>query len=265
VHCRSAPTDPDTAGSAEVLTALHRRLVQWAQCRLPGERAWPSPVVAAAHAPTTGYLAAVHLGGAVQLVANLGAGLRTTPDVLARAAAFAEGPATEPAAAETVVHEIREWLWAQRGRRAVDLTRDPRLLRSVLRRIENVAASAPRHRRMDVVRLAHRARGVVTGPLTAGAERALAGLEYSHLDDAEWLRAVAAVAVEHTEGATGADAVLAVIMFVPEPPGSPAIRTRKLAPPATGGTPRVRARFLAPRLSRTSVPCACNDSRRPYW
>ncbi|HZS62142.1 MAG TPA: DEAD/DEAH box helicase [Gemmatimonadaceae bacterium] len=155
-----------------------------------------------------GFLAAVRVGDAVLLVADLGEGVTDDPDALARVVAAAEGEAVvaEPMARDRAQQTVLAWAEA----------RDIRTVRStnVARRIAGIVSRARAHRRPAVAAMAARARRAAVLPLGAGAERLLGALADADLEDETWLAEMAEFA-ESFEGApkpAGIE-ILAMLLF----------------------------------------------------
>ncbi len=125
-----------------------------------------------------------------------------------------------PAALERVV----EWASRRAGLLAAGSTLELRASARgcALRRVAAIAARAPRHRRMEITRLAALARRVVAAPYGAGGERALAELAASQLSSGEeWLRALGefGAARRPASGAGQTDALrvepVAILVLIP--------------------------------------------------
>ena len=168
-------------------------------------RAWADPdvvlaepgasLVAAVVADVAGFLAAVHDGKSITLVADIGRGVASDATTVRRAIAACQGVDAEPD--ERIAGALRavdQWLAARRGSNAVDMHAAvaSRCRRATLSRVAQALARAPRHRRQQLAVLATAAREVATAPLSEGAERILETLARSELPDEAWLRSIAA-------------------------------------------------------------------------
>ncbi len=211
-------------GSAEQSGAVDAMLRSWAHIDAVFSATEPS-LAAVAHA-TPGFLAAIHDGHTVRLIADLGDGIRDTPDTLARALTVANGNATEPRATlgDDAIERIERYLRAHSGSVSIDfgLAAAARSRRATLARVAQAVARTPRHRRAQIAALADAARAVATAPLGEGAERILETLANAELPDEAWLRSVATFGELHARPPHGADSagrgvsrIIAVILFQP--------------------------------------------------
>ena len=170
----------------------------------------PAAPMGAVRSQCDGFLAAVRVGDAIVLVADLGEGATDDPDILARAVASAEGEAiaAEPIARDRAERAVFAWAEA-RDVGAVHSTR-------VARRIAGIVSRAGAHRRPAVAAMAARARRAAVLPLGAGAERLLGELADAQIDDEAWLAEMAEFA-ETFEGTSKARAsgieILAMLLF----------------------------------------------------
>jgi hypothetical protein len=170
----------------------------------------PAASIGAVRSQHDGFLAAVRMGDAVSLVADLGEGATDDPDVLAKAVASAEGEAivADPVARDRAERAVLAWAEA----RDVGAVRSTR----VARRIAGIVSRAGAHRRPAVAAMAARARRAAVLPLGAGAERLLGELADAARDDETWLAEMAEFA-EAFEGTANAKAsgieILAMLLF----------------------------------------------------
>ncbi|HUQ84119.1 MAG TPA: helicase-related protein [Gemmatimonadaceae bacterium] len=136
--------------------------------------------LASVRAEFDGWLAAVEVDGAVQLVARRGEGCASSdPAVVLEIASAAGGRAciAAPARVARATAEINDFATAQRAARDAGIPAvGARAQRAASNRIAAVAASAPPHRRAAVSRLAASARSAVATSRTVGAERLLSAL-----------------------------------------------------------------------------------------
>jgi len=214
-----APIEAPARGAAEELGDIRAALRTWlSRGESPPEH---QPIVAAVVAAVRGFVAAVDEGGTTLLVADVGGGIETTPEVIRRALTDAGGDAgaLDPTIASRAKHRVEQWLADRRAAASIDLhaALTARSRRAVLNRVTTALARAPRHRRAALAPLAAAARSVVTAPLPEGAERVLDTLVHAELPDEAWLRSVAAFGRLNVKPRPDADRresrVLALIVF----------------------------------------------------
>lgn len=151
--------------------------------------------IAAATANAAGFVALVECNGEPMMVADLGAGIESSPATLSRALGVVQVEANdldEPHARQAV-SRMERWLDDRRGAATIDLkaAAGSGSRRLALTRVAQAISRAPRHRRAQLAALATAARAVATLPLAEGAERVLDLLVRSELPDEAWLRSVA--------------------------------------------------------------------------
>jgi hypothetical protein len=182
---------------AEQTGAMHARLREWiaSTAAEPHSLHPGAPIAAAAECGINGFLAVVRDDEGPHLIADLGSGITTSTDALARALLAAEHSESSLAqdATACALRQIDEWLAARRGASTIDLraAAAARLRRAALVRVARALARAPRHQRAMLAPLADTARAVATAPLGEGAERILETLVRAELPDEAWLRSIA--------------------------------------------------------------------------
>ena len=217
-------TSAPERGLAEQTSAVHARLREWIASGdvEPGPLQPNVAIVAAVECDIEGVLALVRGDDGPRLIANIGSGITTTTDAIARALAAAEGreSAVDADAVVPALRQIEGWLAARRGASTIDLqaAAAARLRRAALTRVARALARAPRHQRALLAPLADTARAIATAPLAEGAERILETLVHAELPDEAWLRSIAtfgelnARPFERRTGTAGI-AVIAVILL----------------------------------------------------
>jgi len=209
---------------AEQVGAIHARLREWVATATPDALASrPStPIVAAVAGDVDGFLAAVRDDDGPRLIADVGSGITTSSDVIARALVAAECPASTvaPEIASAAFRRIDDWLAGRRGAATIDLqaAAAARLRRAALVRVARALARAPRHQRAVLAPLADTARAIATAPLGEGAERILETLVRAELPDEAWLRSIATFGELNARPAAprapaGHGAVVAVVLL----------------------------------------------------
>jgi len=209
---------------AEQVGAIHARLREWIATATPDALASrPStPIVAAVAGDVDGFLAAVRDDDGPRLIADVGSGITTSSDVIARALVAAECPASTvaPEIASAAFRRIDDWLAGRRGAATIDLqaAAAARLRRAALVRVARALARAPRHQRAVLAPLADTARAIATAPLGEGAERILETLVRAELPDEAWLRSIATFGELNARPAAprapaGHGAVVAVVLL----------------------------------------------------
>lgn len=167
-----------------------------------------TPVVAAVRAAHAGFLALVAApedGGDARLVARLGDAVSERAGVVRRAleaASTGEAVAPDATALARATADLRAWCAGERAADAVDLGAaiSARARREAVARLQRICASAPRHRRAVVSKLAASARAALVAPITLGAERELSALAAAPMDDEPWLRALMEFAADAAHG-----------------------------------------------------------------
>lgn len=162
-------------------------------------------IVGIAQAPSSGLLALVREGDQLRLVAGKHEGevdddpalvlevvrLATTDSDTARdSTSECDSLGFDPGCA---IERVARWVSRRAGVLAAGSALEPhtQARKRALRRVATIAAHAPRHRRIEIARLAALARQVATAPYGAGAERLLEDLVSSELPTGEdWLRAL---------------------------------------------------------------------------
>lgn len=211
-----------TVASAEALGAMYARVSGWRAEHERDGRPPASPVVAAAIASRSGWLAALRGG---RLLASVDGSLPDDGATATVAVRLADGPARPLRAGESSAAKaaLTRYLDAEQVERdcGLDVAVDD-VSRSYERRIALQAASAARHERAAVLTLAERLRDALRGPRSLGADRALLALLRAPSDRAggsEWLRrAIATATSSRTSRAAGGDSSRLVALIVFGPP-----------------------------------------------
>lgn len=186
---------PATPSIVEQRSALEHVLREWT-ADAPNTQPIIGGSVAAVRSDIDGFLARVKTARGRILVADVGNGIDSSTEVVARAIARCNG-----AAARVDEQRLREatdaltrWLAAERGAHTVDLhaATAARARRAALARVARALSRAPRHQRARLAPLANAARAVAAAPLGEGAERVLELLVRSELPDEAWLRSLVA-------------------------------------------------------------------------
>lgn len=190
----SAPTPFITPPASPVAAAesLRVKLADWLN---PGVRPESRlPVIAAARAPRTGWVAVVRLDGLPRLVYSIDGSIRDDAETfLTLARSLTDAVHADPVAVETVRSEVRTWLDSRMAIAGLGATEPwPSSKRAVLDRLALSIARAPRHRRPALLAAAQRARAAVTSVSGVGAERVLDELAKSPADDDAWIHSVEA-------------------------------------------------------------------------
>jgi superfamily II DNA or RNA helicase len=210
-------------GRAEQTGAIHALLREWMASREVDLSLQPGAlVVAAAECDINGFLAVVRDDDGPHLIANIGSGITTSADIVARAL-FAAQNAESTLTLESATHTVRQidgWLAGRRGASMVDLhaAAAARLRRAALLRVARALARAPRHQRAVLAPLADTARAIATAPLAEGAERILETLVHAELPDEAWLRSIAMFGELNARpvdqrATNGGSAVVAVVLL----------------------------------------------------
>ncbi len=186
---------------------LLRILAAW---RRTGEPASSGvPLVAAVHAPCSGFLALIERDGRPELIADFGRGVSDAPQEVVRPLRIAEVPdaPVDPGTIERVTAAIAAWSAARDSFAVLDIAAGSaaRARRRLLHRIDVIAARSPRHLRSRYVPLARDARRVATATFGAGAERVLEELAEAKMEDEAWLKAVGVFAGLHGRIRTGVE------------------------------------------------------------
>jgi superfamily II DNA or RNA helicase len=181
---------------AEKTGARHELLREWLASREVEPSLQPGALVVAATAcDINGFLAVVRDDDGPRLIANVGSGITTSADAVARAL-FAAQNDESTVTLESATYALRQidaWLAGRRGAATIDLhaAAAARLRRAALLRVARALARAPRHQRAVLAPLADTARAIATAPLAEGAERILETLVHAELPDEAWLRSIA--------------------------------------------------------------------------
>jgi len=223
---------PPAPSLAEQTSAIRDQLAAWiVPNRVRVSPASPEPAAASVDAELCGFLAAVREGGAVHLVADLGAGVTASTDAIARALAVASGrnAETNPRQMARAHRQLERWLVSRQGASTIDFhaAATARLRRATLTRVAQALARAPRHRHALLAPLADAARSIATVPLGEGAERVLETLVRAELPDEAWLRSIAtfgelnARPLDRSNHDSGEPQIVALILFARREAESP--------------------------------------------
>ncbi len=166
--------------------------------------------VAVVRAPAAGFLACCLDGERPFLVADVGDGPTDAPQIVARAVAWANGPAassdSDPSAVaaadphdrgmaavtDGALRALHRWLSARRVSVETDIgaAASLRARRRVIARIAAITRRAPHHLRPAITALAGDARRAASVPCGSGAELVLSQLATAVMPDDAWLRAL---------------------------------------------------------------------------
>jgi len=184
-------------GLAEQTSAIDARLRTWIVSEENHSERVPAgmPVVAGVESDVRGFLALVRDDDGSHLIVNVGSGITTAADAVARGLIAAEGfeSTVGENAVASALRQFDTWLAARRGASAIDFqaAAAARVRRAALTRVARTLARAPRHQRALLAPLADTARAIATAPLAEGAERILETLVRAELPDEAWLRSIA--------------------------------------------------------------------------
>jgi hypothetical protein len=176
------------------------------------------PLCAGARSSRDAAIACVCSGGAVSLVAVVGANVTDSraalEDLLGRAGG-GDADLTEEAI-RCVGDQVTLWLRRRGVSDVVDLPalRVAHSRRALLRRVDTIARSAPRHAQPQLAPLMRAARSAATAPLSAGAERVLDDLARAPMNDAAWLQAVGEFAAIHARKRDGASSEILALLIL---------------------------------------------------
>jgi helicase-like protein/SNF2 domain-containing protein len=195
------------------------------------------PAVATILGAEAGFLAAVSLGGASQLLVH-SAG-RTTSDLTSQIEACSrlglEEARTNVSDVTRALRAIDEWLAAETAAASAGLSASgapPR--RKITNRIDAAIDTAPPHLRATRLVAAARARAIATAPQCGSVERDLEELVRSDLDADAWLAAVASLGVrqagDHPLEPSRSDHRIHAILIV-------SVRPRRSRSPRAPGSP----------------------------
>ena len=185
-----------------------------------------SPVVGAAMAERSGFIAAVTFDGLTHLVVGDEAGVTT--DLLSQLRACATPLTADCPIDETAVLDaftsIEHWCITQRAASAAGVIDSQALRRrALISRIDRSIESAPPHQRSARLTLAARARRVVTTAQCAQVEHELETLQHTRLGEAEWLAAVANLDTQQAIPTSADESIWihAILLLSLRPPLSP--------------------------------------------
>jgi hypothetical protein len=207
----------DTAAPPELESEAHALLESWRGAGTHLERG-TAPAYAVVSAPNEGFVAVVAAGAERLLVAAFeDSEPSCDPAIVGRALALCAGPAGTMDSIDIAptIDAIRRW-WSDRSTRsslAACSAAGARLRARLATRINTVLSARPRHERALLAPVASRAQLTLRTPLGIGAERKLSALESAN-GDAEWLRAIAALADGHRWRARSAEARIAAVVLL---------------------------------------------------
>jgi hypothetical protein len=218
-----------------VVAAPHAAAAELSQLLEPWLCAEPAallagPLVAGAVATTDGFLAVVDWGDGPRLVAGLptqngapppraASRISTAPDDLRDAVrACGREPARVPDyERQATLQRLTEWCECRRTMAPLARHAESSPTRQkLIRRIDGITSSAPRHLRARYLAIARDARRAATATLSVGAEEVLRELMESELPDPAWLNAVRTFVELHARDAAPSGVqVYAVLLLVP--------------------------------------------------
>jgi hypothetical protein len=174
------------------------------------------PAVAAAIAPSSGWIATVITGGVARLIGDAGNGITDDIAMLSNTIGqIGEAVVVRGARQRCIIESIRDWLAARDA--AADAGHGSAARRAVLDRLTQAIARAPRHRRSGIIAVAQRTRRALERVTGIGTEHILTSLARSEADDDTWLQSVHAFGATYV-GAPRAEAegrLVALIMLEP--------------------------------------------------
>ena len=178
--------------------SLRRRLKAWLDPVARSDS--PEPIIAAADAPTVGWLAVVRLDGLSRFVHSLDGIVGEDPFAfLQLMTGVRDARPVDGEARAAALSQVQRWLSVRKLSVDVGLEAAyPPAKRAVLDRLARTVARAPRHRRATVLAAAQRARDGVASVAGVGAERILQELVRSPANDEAWIHSVATFGALHS-------------------------------------------------------------------
>jgi superfamily II DNA or RNA helicase len=224
IHHDLAQLDARPLGAAELHGEIDRLLAAWRVVGVNGRSVPDSReqcVVAAAHAPVGGWIAALDDGRLVAALRHRTHSRTASeePAAIVRTLALAAGLPRDPHEAERAMaeHGLAAWLANDRAVRAcvLDVATSP-TRRRLLQLVGQSVRAAPRHRLAESVVIAGRARAALVRPLPLGLERELTALADDQGED--WLPRAAtllggAPAIHETRETTREPRATAIILL----------------------------------------------------
>lgn len=149
----------------------------------------PSTIVGAASAEHDGWVAAVYVDGLPRIIYSSDGVIGDDPVVCAGLLGELDSASeVDPARGGEAVDDIRRWLASRTAVAGIAEQSAPK--RAVLDRLAQTVARSPRHRRTAMLAAAHRARASLATVSGVGAERILATLARSPVEDEAWIQSL---------------------------------------------------------------------------
>jgi hypothetical protein len=151
--------------------------------------------VGIAASDTSGFIAAISIDGAPQLLAGVDGKVSVRiGDQLDLCSGKGPDAAADPEEICAALETIQQWVTNQRAAKTAGVDGSTaRDRRKIAARLDSLIESAPPHLRNTRISLAALARGVVTAPQCSAVERDLSALLDANLPDDEWLAAIAGI------------------------------------------------------------------------
>ena len=222
-----SPPPPADMPPPEAEEAVHEILEAWlrhGELRLPDDEI----AVAAVAASQSGFICVIERLGQITMLSSIGASVSDFPADVARACQAANGgdAAVEQRTADETLKRIDAWVISLESGRIAGLGSSAFLStrKTILARLDSIAARFPPHRRPLRAQLIERARSVVTAPTGAAAEEefSLLAKNAAELGDDAWLHRVAQIGAKQSKtNPRGGYNVRALLLLVgPTPPPS---------------------------------------------
>lgn len=214
----SEPIDSPVAGAEELRAFLR----SWMTDSAPAVDGCPV-AAAASNAPVQGWLAAVAFAGVTRMIGDVGGGIVDDPRRLIPLARSLGRPiAVDRVRLDIAIDRVMRWLAVREA--SAGSGEQPLARREMLERLARIVARAPRHRRASVLATAQRTRAALATTTGIGAERVMATLARSPVDDEAWLRSVEAFGDLHRRDVPAHDGgarLLALVLLSPEGDATP--------------------------------------------
>ena len=188
------PLERPSESAPTKVERLRARLESWRGIFSPAVDSAVPVGIAAADAD--GFIAAVVVDGAPQLVAGVDGKVSVKIDDQLDACSRTElsSAAADPEEIRVALEMIRRWVISERAAKTAGVSASTaRDRRRIAARIDSLIESAPPHLRNKRISLAARARRVVTATQCSAVERELGALSDANLPDDKWLAAIAKI------------------------------------------------------------------------
>ncbi|HEX2692914.1 MAG TPA: DEAD/DEAH box helicase [Gemmatimonadaceae bacterium] len=186
--CSSSPND-DSETPTHLIELLRSMLDTW---RLPTPTC-SDPTLGCVASAHVGFLAAVNLGGQMQLVVDLDGQISTSAEAQITCCRAACGPDVEVDAQDytRAIARLNFWVESKTASSLAGTASSTLRRRRLLNRIDRAIEDAPPHLRATRLQLATRARRVVIAQHSGAIEAELESLTRSDLQSDDWLAAIA--------------------------------------------------------------------------